>query len=872
MLSDFFAQLFKPVHKESATDSFLDTPYYSTFLQQLDIKELKEDSQVVLTCLKGKNWTIDPDDVAVALQKMQSQGNLKSSETLSILKFVIEQLDRNMDTPYFVRAYMCKDAVSRVILQRFYEETGEIYSNLTELSYKISDNIEESNEIFNSIRLCDPAMGSGLFLVTLLNEMIAAKSQLGILADKDGNPLFRYKVLANEEGLQVFDKKNFKACQFVSSDAESRRIQETLLREKQILLEKCLYGVDIEPFSASLCKLRLWAELLKHTCWDKEHVESFPVMNGNIRCGDALINRLSMQEDLKNLFKRIGYSVPDYKKRAEEYKKAKTKEEKYAQSQLLASIRKKLLYEITMNTRNKEDLLKWKKELAALQAPSLFEPDAHEAKRLETKMIEAKSMVDKFQQKIEDTKNNPYFEQAIEWRYEFPDMLNEAGDFIGFDLIIGNPPDTQTQFTGETQQIYKQLHPHAIKQGEEGDFFYELGFKLLRPEYFLFYLTSNSWMKSVSASKLRQYAIDETNPLLIVEFDSKAKVDSSLAERGMILLQKSHNQYRMLTCPVKDDFDPISVSLDDYIRKNAASSMIVSETKTVTPSYTVVPDIEKRIRNKIEQIGTSLSGWDIQMNVGIKTGYDEAFIIEGKVKDDFVLADYKNIDILRPLLLGEHIQRFEPEKSNLWLICIPWHFPLLYDKSIKTASDRAEERFRLQYPILFTHLVKFKEQLVARNTPEVGVIFEWYALQRFGIRNEWDDFTRPKIVWKREAPSSMFCMDYSGCAVMDSTCFLTGQHLKYLLGVLNSKLISFILRDSPRLPNGNMQISIATLEAVKIPIPNTKTEAEMITLVNKRASDMYLIDYEYLDEKINQHVYDVYGLDTEEREYIESVI
>jgi len=854
-------------------DQFLDKPYYTTFLQQLELKEIKDETQYLLTYQSGRNWTVSLDDVTAALQMMQSFGNLQSWEVFSILKFVIGKLGRNKGVPQFVSTYMCRDAVSRVILKRFYEETGDLFSSLTELSYKISDNIEEANDIFNSIRFCDPAMGSGLFLVTLMNEMIMAKSQLGILADKDGNPLFRYKVSMDGEGLLIIDKKNFKPCKFTLTDPESRRIQETLLREKQLIIENCLYGVDADPFPVSISKLRLWAELLKHVCWDKEQIQTFPCMESNLRCGDSLVSRLPVHEDLKNLFKRIGYSVIDYKKRAEETKKAKTKEEKRAQTQLIAMIQKKLQLEITLDARNKEDLLKWKKELAALQVPSLFKMDEDEVKKLKTKQFEAQSMVDKYQQKIEDTKNNPVFEQAIEWRYEFPDMLNESGNFIGFDFIIGNPPDAQTQFMNESLEIYRQLHPHALKRmGEEGDFFFELGLKLVKPDYFLSYITSNSWMKSISADKMRQYAMYEINPLLMIEFERSAKIDHTLTEQGIILLQKSHNQFRIMNCRIKEDFDPLSISMDDYVRKNSGLFMIDAEKKAVLPSFTILSDIEKRIRNKIEQTGYSLAGWDIQMHLGIKTGFDEAFIIDGKMRDEFVLADYKNIDIIKPLLSEENIRCYVPVKSNQWLIYLPWHFPLLYDKTIKTASERAEARFRLQYPVIYNHLVKFKEQLMARNTHEVGIIFEWYALQRSGSSNELDDFTRPKIIWKRESATSTFCIDYSGCAVMDTTHFMTGQHLKYLLGVLNSKLGRYMLRDSPRLSNGDMQISIATLETLKIPMPNTKIESEMIMLVNKRTLDSHFIDYKELDKKINQRVYDIYELDAEEKEYIETNI
>ena len=851
-------------------DQLLDASYYAAFLQQLNLKEIIDDTQYLLVSQGGRNRSISPDDVIMALQAIQCN-DLQSMDVLSVLNFVVDKLDRKNHVPQFVRTYMCRDAVTRVVLQRFCEETGELYTSLTELSYKISDNIEEANAIFNSIRFCDPAMGSGLFLVTLLNEMIVAKSQLGILADKEGNPLFRYKVSIDEKGLSVIDKKSFSPCKFSFSNPESRRIQDTLLREKQMFIENCLYGVDIDPLSVSISRLRLWIALLKHVCWENEPIKFFPSMESNLRCGDSLISRITVYEDLKNLFKRIGYSVIDYKKRAQDYKKAKTKEEKNAQSQMIAMIQKKLQLEITSDTRNKEDLLKWKKELATLRSPGLFAMDENETKSLNTKLKEAQSMVDKYQQKIEDKQINPVYEQAIEWRYEFPDMLNETGDFIGFDFIIGNPPDTQYQFMNESQEIYKQLHPHAFKRiGEEGDFFYELGFKLLKPAYFLSYLTSNNWMKSISADKMRLYEMYETNPLLMIEFDHRAKIDHSLADQGILLSQKSHNQFRMMSCRIKADFDPLTGSMVDYIRKNSGFFMMDADRKIVSPAYTILPDTEKRIKNKIEQTGTLLTIWDIQMHLGIKTGCDEAFIIDGKLKDEFILADYKNIDIIKPLLKDENIRRYEPEKSNQWLICIPWHFPLLYDKTIKSASERAEERFRLQYPLIYNHLVKFKGKLMSRNTHEVGVIFEWYALQRFGTNNELDDFTRPKIVWKRESATSTFCLDYGGCAIMDTTCFMTGQHLKYLLGVLNSKLGRYMLRDSPRLSNGDLQLGIATLEALKIPIPSTKIESEIISLVNKLSPDTHHIDYKEIDERINQHVYDIYELDAEEIEYIET--
>ena len=849
---------------------FLEKAYYTAFLQDLGIREVKYNSLYSLVCQDDREWTVCLEDVAAAMQKMQMQGELTSLEALSILKFVIERLDRKRGVLSYITTYMCRDAVKRVILQRFKEETGESYAGITELSFKISDNIDEANAIINSIRFCDPAIGSGIFLVTLMNEIIAAKSQLGILADADGNPLFRYKVTAdNENGLLVYDRKNFKPVTLSLADSESRRIQDTLLREKKMILDNCIYGVDIEPFSVSISKLRLWVELLKHVCWEKTQIPSWPLFEGNLRCGDALVSRFPIWEDVKNMFRRIGYSVADYKKWVADYKNAQTKEEKNTLSQFIAQIKNKLLLEITFDDRSNKDFQKWQKELTVLQSPGLFELDESDEKILKTKQVEAQMMVDKYKQKIEDIHHNPIYEHAIEWRYEFPELLTDSGSFIGFDFLIGNPPDIQNQLLTESIDVYKQAHYDVFKRtGDVSSLYYELGYSLLKPEYFLSYITSNSWMKSISADKMRLYLFDETNPLLMVELNHTKKNENMPTDQGITVLQKGHNRHQMMTCQIKEDFDPQSVSLDDYIRQNSELFVAKTETTAISQGFAVLPDIEKRIKAKIEKSGTPLVTWDIQMYTGIRTGCDDAFVIDGKIKDEFILADYKNTDIIKPLLLGEHIRPFKPEQSNLWMICIPWHFPLLYDKNIKSASEKAEERFRQQYPVIFRHLVKFRERLLARNTKEVGVIFEWYAVQHFGTSKEWDDFTQPKIVWKREAAAPNFCLDYSGRAIMDSTCFITGQHLKFLLGALNSKLGRFILRDSPRLANGDMHINILTLEAMKIPVPNVKIEAEMISLVNKRTSDAYQSEYKDLDEKINQLVFDIYGLDTEEREYI----
>ncbi|MDR1780381.1 MAG: hypothetical protein LBR50_06595 [Tannerella sp.] len=853
--------------------SWMDNPYFQLFTQQLGLKEIRDGDEYLLTPVKGRGWAVGFEEVTAAMEQLHAGLKATPEKTLDALNFVIDKLDGTKALPLYVVSFICRDVVNRVVLQRFNETIGCVCTNMTDLQNKIGDNIVEANETFNTLRFCDPAMGSGRFLTALTNEIIAVKSQLGILTDCDDNPLFGYKVVVAGRNLAAFDKRQFGQFAFEPSNPETKRIHDTFLKEKKIIIGKCLYGAEYDPISVMVCRLRFWSELLKHTCRHGKLSFTGAYVDSNICCGDALISRFAINEDLRSAFKQIGYSVGDYKNLVKDCRKARTRQEKEDLKRIIALIKNKIQHEIVWDDKHNDDLRRWQHELEMLKSPNLFTPDAEAEKAISARIIEARNMVDKYKQKAAEINSNPIYKRAVEWRYEFPDMLSETGDFIGFDAIIGNPPDTQgEQLTSSI--VYKQLNYKAFKQtGEVSSLFYELGDKLLKPNYFMSYIASSSWMHAIPAGNLRQFMMEESNPLLMLEFDTSNRIDASLGGKGVLTLQKSHNQYRLMVCKIDSRFDPRMITLDDYIDRNAVISQVSGSGQTANAGFGIISETEKSIKNKISLAGVPLRTWDIRMHPGIKTGLDAAFIIDDKTKDQFVHADYKNFDIIKPLLSVDCIARYSPRKFEQWLLCIPWHFPLLFDQSITRASERAEERFAQQYPVIFEYLLRFKDRLIARDSAEVGVTFEWYALQQLSMNDEWDDFTQQKIIWRKESPSPDFCFDYGGCATLEPTCFIIGQHLKYLLGILNSKIGRFMLKDSPRVDNtGNIQISILTLEALKIPTPNIKIESDLIALVNKRTSDANPEECAELDHRINQIVYEIFGLNAEEIEFIEKQI
>ena len=271
--------------------------------------------------------------------------------------------------------------------------------------------------------------------------------------------------------------------------------------------------------------------------------------------------------------------------------------------------------------------------------------------------------------------------------------------------------------------------------------------------------------------------------------------------------------------------------------------------------------------NKIEAVGTPLRDWDINIYRGVLTGYNDAFIIDSAKRDE-ILANcqtederIRTTDLIRPILRGRDIKRYNYDWADLWLIYIPWHFPLHEDDSIQGASDKAEEVFKTQYPTIYQHLLAYKSDLSARNKAETGIRYEWYAMQRWGA-NYSDDFNKPKIMWKRVGSILRFSYDDTGKLGLDSTCFATGAEIAYLCCVLNSPMGHFLLKDAPKTGTGDLLISVQAVEPIKV--PKLEDSSNFATYLRR-----YRDGGTEVEKEINAQIYTLYNLSEEEIEYIE---
>ena len=264
----------------------------------------------------------------------------------SVLGLIFEKINGYKDgsffTPGFVTMYMCKETIRRSVLQKFNDTKGWNCDTIDSLYNKIDDK-KDANKIINSLHICDPAVGSGHFLVSALNEMIAIKSELKILQDVTGKSLRDYHVEVVNDELIITDEDG-KLFDYNPQNKESQRIQETLFHEKETIIENCLFGVDINPNSVKICRLRLWIELLKNAYYTPAsnyiELETLPNIDINIKCGNSLISRFALDADIKSALRNSKWSIDSYKVAVQTYRDAESKEQKREMEDLIDSIKK----------------------------------------------------------------------------------------------------------------------------------------------------------------------------------------------------------------------------------------------------------------------------------------------------------------------------------------------------------------------------------------------------------------------------------------------------------------------------------------------------------------------------------------------------
>ena len=786
------------------------------------------------------------------------------SETI---KQILSDLKEDPAIPSFLLAYLCKETVRRVTLRKFNKVLGCECVDLPGLSNRIGDNVAEANKVFSTIRICDPSVRSGKFLQTMLNELIAVKSQLGLLTDPDGNPLYKYKFIAGNDGLTVLDKKDFKPVRLDGSTTESCYIQESLYAEKVALAQQCLFGIGVEHLSVLTCKLRLWLEMISHLD-GLDEADLFPVET-NIIFGDALVSRFTLNDDLLVALRHINQSVDGYKRLAEKIKTAKAASDRQYLVELMTLVKNRLVEGIGWNSNVTNELLLLRRELSQIMTPGLFPLDEREKELQNERLKLLQAKIKNQEQQIATFRNHPAFDKAVEWRYIFPELLDNKGTFTGFDAMTGILPDDNLGGMGGDQaNFYKRMNFEVYKPaGNVSDLFCELANRLLVQGGCMTYIMRSDCLNN----KIGEYLTSEMNPEQLILFDD---ISPYLKDKCALIVQKEMNRYQTVLCRLGSSYRPQDMELDVYIRQFAkpVSRLVEAFGSEMLPNVVESNETYRSIHKKIQRNGQLLKNWDVRLFSGITTGCDQAFIMDKQNRERLVRADFKNADLLKPLLTGDFIKRYSDGIPDHWLLNIPWHFPLQYDKTITTASSRAEQRFQNQYSDVYAYLSQYRQTLSSRYLYEEGQGFEWYALQQSVMDKRWECFSEQKIVWKKDSPDCCFGIDFGGCVVPDDVCFMVGQHLKFLLGVLNSSVGRYLLADQAQKAKNKSTTDINVIESIAIPAPNQKMESDIISLVNRRISENNKSKelQAQTEEKINRLIYELYNLTENEITFLHS--
>ncbi|MCI6212070.1 MAG: Eco57I restriction-modification methylase domain-containing protein [Bacteroides heparinolyticus] len=604
----------------------------------------------------------------------------ETSKTLinaSVLGLIFEKINGHKDgsvfTPGAVTMYMSREVIQETVVRKFNEEMDWNCTDYEALKDKDIDNYQRANTIVDSIRICDPAVGSGHFLVSVLNEIIRTKYDLGILLDCNGKRVKKqdWSIEIENDELIVSDSEG-EPFVYIPGNDESQRIQEALFNEKRRIIENCLFGVDLNPNAVNICRLRLWIELLKNAYYTKDSeytdLETLPNIDINIKVGNSLIHRFDLKQDISEILKKTDISISKYKDAVNRYKNTHSKEEKRELEDMISTIKSTLRTQISMHDPKLIRRIQMERELNKLLAPQLFEISKKE-QMLQAKQVKVlKDKIDKLNDEINTIKNNKMFIGAFEWRIEFPEILDDTGRFVGFDCIIGNPPYIPLQKMGINADALQKMDYKTYKRkGDIYCLFYEMGMELLQPNAILSFITSNKWMKADYGQSLRNHISSNYDPIQLIDFANNKIFDSATVLVNILSIAKRKNRGKTIACLVEDNFD--ITKLSDYVETHTVRSTFSSN-----DSWSILSGIGKSIKNKVEAVGVPLKDWGIQINYGVKTGCNDAFIINSAKRNEILNnctteEERKNTaELIRPILRGRDIRKYGYEWADLWII------------------------------------------------------------------------------------------------------------------------------------------------------------------------------------------------------------
>ena len=826
------------------------------------------------------------------------QEDNKTIINASVLGKVFEKIngykDGSIFTPAFITMYMCKQSIRLAVVEKFNEALSpsllerdgvrsfdkfEDVKNYTSRLFKTTE-ILKANEVINSLRICDPAVGSGHFLVSALNEIISIKAELGILADQQGNSISGYEIEIINDELIITDPKTnileYKLQNGKPLNKEIQRLQKALFHEKQTIIENCLFGVDINPNSVKICRLRLWIELLKNAYYKEEsnflELETLPNIDINIKCGNSLLSRFALDADLSKALKSIKYDVQAYRGFVTDYKNEKSREVKRGLQQMIDSIKNDFRTEIFKNDPKLLKLNKLSGELyTLLNQTKLFDEESKQKKARKEKQQKLEIEIDKLSKDVEAIKTNAIYKNAFEWRFEFPEVLNNKGEFEGFDVVIGNPPYIRQEEIKSQKEYLLNNYKTFSSTADLYIFFVEKGFELLKSTGNFVYIIPNKWMQAGYGKAMRTFLLDKQLHS-IIDFGDLQVFDNVTTYPCILSASKIKTENIFQSTSVSTlKFDN---GFNDYINTNKKQ---IDSNELNDGSWMISSSIEQKILTKIKLQSVTLSEY-INGNSyrGILTGLSEAFLIDTKTKEKLINDDSNSERFIKPFLQGRNIKPYASSNAENWLILIPKGFTIKRNLSPNNINhikepeprygnmpyDDAWGWFKENYSAIANHLLPYKAKAEVRT--DKGDY--WWELRACDYYNE---FEQPKIMYQVLQVKPCFIYDdkHQYC---NNSMWIIPKDDKCLVGILNSKMGWWLISKYCTAIQNGFQLIWKYFGQIPIPTINLIEETQIIDLVDKIISlKKQGKDTQTLENKIDELVYKLYNITPAEQAIIE---
>ena len=610
---------------------------------------------------------------------------------------------------------------------------------------------------------------------------------------------------------------------------------------KRDIISQNIYGVDIEKGAVDIARLRFWLSIVV----DETEPSPLPNLDYKIMQGDSL-RESYMGCDLSKLGKKAPKPTRAQKQDHFSFAHELTQgefvfDESHAQDKMQDLIQ--AYYHISDHTE--------KQKVKDAISSTIREYIKFSGQATSSRILHSLEAV--------NIPNNDFFL----WHTFYGDVLNKS-DNPGFDIIIGNPPYIQlSENSGYLGKLYKPCSYESFAQtGDIYCLFYEQSWNMLRKGGHLCFITSNKWMRAAYGKALRNFFALKTNPKLLIDCGGYQVFKNATVDTNILLFAKEENQGHTLSATLPRTG---TTKLSDFVQQHAVDCNFPS-----SESWIILSPLEQSIKQKIEAVGTPLKDWGVNIYRGVLTGCNEAFVITSAKRNEILskckTEDERNrtAELIRPILRGRDIKRYDYVWAGLWLIAtFPSKtydiddYPAVKQYLLSIGKERLEQTGE-------RHVIRGVNVSSRKKTNN-----EWYETQ--DSISYWEDFSKPKIVWAELARTgNAFTIDVNHLMVGNTGYILTVENneldtLFYLLAFLNSKYMLYSLNQiSTRLDETGWRWLRQFVEILRV--PKTTRECELIRLTKSMLKQRD----EKNQEQINVIIYDIFGFSEKEREYIDA--